>query len=378
MPKIFKHILPILIASTLSAALQSCDGSNDEPSEIAKRTVLVYAIATNSLNGYDDEDIDEMKKAIVAIGKTDCRLLVYRVSYNNTTPTLFEIYNNNGKAATRVLKEYNATTKQSVTTKRMNMVINDAINLAPAHDYGLVLWSHSLGWALTKSSSRLANNRLRNFGEDYGATMPIDSLAIAIPDNTFSFIWADACYMGSIEIAYELKNDTHYYIGSPTETISYGMPYDLNVPCFFKDKPDLKKACANIYDFYNALTGDYRSATICLVDCTKLDAVASACKKIGIADKTIDTSLLQYYNSSNNHFFFDFLQTYKQIATESDYNQLLDAYNQAVIYKAATPKFIGLTINPDNFSGLSTYVMGSSTEQNEHSYKQLKWYKSVY
>lgn len=376
MLKHFTLILSLFIFMSLSVMSQSCSDNKNEPEIISKRTVLVYAIATNSLNGYDDEDIDEMKKAIVSIGDTDCRLLVYRVSYNNAVPKLFEIYNNNGKAATRVLKEYDATTKQSVTTRRMNTVIRDVISLAPANDYGLVLWSHSLGWALTKSAA--TDNRLRNFGEDYGATMPIDSLAYAIPDNTFSFIWADACYMGSIEIAYELKNDTHYFIGSPTETISYGMPYDMNVPCFFSDKPDLKKACANVYDFYNALTGEYRSATICLVDCTKLDAVAAACKKIDIANKNIDTSTLQCYNSSSNRFFFDFLQTYKQIASESDYNQLLKAYNQAVIYKAATPKFIGMAINPDNFSGLSTYVMGSSTTRNEQSYKQLMWYKSIY
>ena len=80
MLKHFTNILSLFIFMSLSVMSQSCSDNKNEPEIISKRTVLVYAIATNSLNGYDDEDIDEMKKAIVSIGDTDCRLLVYRVS----------------------------------------------------------------------------------------------------------------------------------------------------------------------------------------------------------------------------------------------------------------------------------------------------------
>ena len=65
MLKHFTNILSLFIFMSLSVMSQSCSDNKNEPEIISKRTVLVYAIATNSLNGYDDEDIDEMKKAIV-------------------------------------------------------------------------------------------------------------------------------------------------------------------------------------------------------------------------------------------------------------------------------------------------------------------------
>jgi hypothetical protein len=65
--------LVVLLAALL---LQSCGGSEPDGGSnnvtVAKRTVLVYMVATNSLgtNKYDDDDLAEMDKA-VASGATD-------------------------------------------------------------------------------------------------------------------------------------------------------------------------------------------------------------------------------------------------------------------------------------------------------------------
>lgn len=51
-------------------------------------------------------------------------------------------------------------------------------------------------------------------------------LADAMADAGFhtEYILFDACYMSSVEVAYELKDVTHYLIASPTEVLSYGFP----------------------------------------------------------------------------------------------------------------------------------------------------------
>ncbi|MGM9802621.1 MAG: clostripain-related cysteine peptidase [Muribaculaceae bacterium] len=379
--KIANKLSSALLLMAIFIGLWSCSDEPKQQSQTAQRTVLVYILANNSLNGYDLEDIEEMKTALNAIGSTKCRLVIYQVNKDSSTPRLYELKRSGKDAIEEVtLKTYDSTPGQSVTTKRMSQVLNDVKQMAPAADYAMVLWSHSNGWALTKSGEMAEDVVQTGFGDDNGATMPIDSLSQAIPDGMMSFIWADACYLGAIEVAYELRNDTRYFVGSPTETMSQGMPYDLNLPCFFESTPNLTQACVNMYDYYNSMSNEqYRSITICLVDCQKLDAVAQICKQIDPKNKDIDRQTLQYYNSSKNRFLFDFMQTYKQIATSEQYERLQQAYNQAIKYKAATPSFIGLTIDPANYSGLSTYILGSSSDpNNEAAYRNLSWYKYIY
>lgn len=367
-------------ALIIASAMTSCSKSNEPPTpNSCKRTVLVYMIATNNLGSqnFDGLDIAEMERAMAAYTDGDCRLLVYRAVYNDS-PKLYEIKNNgSGASVTEVLKEYPTRLRASVTKSRMSEVFNDALRYAPANDYGLVLWSHSDGWARTLTGTKAA---VRDFGEDSGAKMPIDSLADAIPSHMFSFIYTDACHMGGIEVAYQLRNKTTFFIGSPTETPAYGMPYDENVPCFFEDKADLQQACENTYNSYNRMSGIYKSITISLIDCRKLNGLASVCKEIHTSPKSI-TSLagFQYYNQNAPRFFYDFKQYTDSIAPNAALASQFDAaLSEAVIYKACTSSiFNTLNIGSDKFSGLSTYIMGTSPGSNEEYYLTLDWYKYV-
>lgn len=371
-----RHILAVLLVAVFPLMFNSCGDGGDEPEpeKKATRTILVYMVASNTLDGCDTDDINEMKQAI-SQGANGCRVIVYNINLNSG-PRLMELVQKNGVVTQEVVKEYDNTLGASVTVARMRQVIQDAKTAAPAEDYGFILWSHSTGWAATRSSVSI---RPSDFGDDNGSTMPIPDLARALPENAFSFIYADVCYMGSIEVAYELRKSTRFFVGSPTETLAAGMPYNLTLPYMFKSEADLVGACKATYDYYNAKSGQYQSATVCLIDCSKLEQVASVCKEIAPGEHSVDTSTLQCYNSSANRFYFDFMQYYRMIGTSEQYARLQRAYDECLIYKAATPYFLGsMVIAPENFSGLSTYVLGSSTTQNENAYKRLQWYDKVY
>ena len=43
----------------------------------------------------------------------------------------------------------------------------------------------------------------------------------------------DACYMQSVEVIYQLRDRTDYFIGSPTEIPGPGAPYEAVVPALF-------------------------------------------------------------------------------------------------------------------------------------------------
>lgn len=373
-----KNFIKILFA--ISAALFAVSCNNEIPgtgnTKTVSRTVLVYMIATNSLSVYSNEDITEMMNGMSQIPTNGGSLLLYEVSYD-VPPTLYSITCNNDKYVKQVIKTYSSDVR-STTSARMSEVVNDTRNLAPANSYGLILWSHADGWVKTLEREEISWNTFRplDFGIDYGDKMPITELAKALPDNMFDFIYADACYMGCIEIAYQLRNKTQFYISSPTETMATGMPYDENIPCFFEETANLTKACQNTYDYY-ASRGSY--ATISLVDCSKLEPIAELCNQIhNKTNETVPTtSGLQYYNRNSKPIFFDFLQYTKSLATEQETKELYELTNNAIIYKAATSKFVSLTIDPDNYSGLSTYILGTSPI-NEQYYTTLDWYNMVY
>ena len=89
----------------------------DVPAQPARRTILVYMIATNSLGGNqrDLQDLQEMDQAVTAGALDGCRLLVYRVSPGGDAPSLFEVKLNNRKEVVHeTLLTYAATEGASV------------------------------------------------------------------------------------------------------------------------------------------------------------------------------------------------------------------------------------------------------------------------
>lgn len=369
-----KKLLHIICSVCLILFIVACDNNNNsEPQPKAKRTIAIYMIATNSLSSCDVNDIEEIETYIKQYGTSGCRLLVYWVSKYNA-PQLMEIT----KEKRIIHKSYSDNIK-STTIERMEEVFYDISTTAPADDYGLILWSHASGWASSLTGRSIISSL--DFGEDYGSTMPIDELAKALPDNMFSFIYADACYMSGIEVVYELRNKTKYFIGSATELPADGMDYTNNLKCFFDDNVDLIQCCKNTFNKYNSLSDASRTCTIALTDCSKLDSLATLCKNIhSNENKDVNFYSIQRYKYTSPYLFYDFTQYTKLLATDEQKLALDKLMEEVVPYKAATPYiFNQFAINSENYSGLSSYIFGSSsaTSKNETYYQKLAWYKDV-
>src|SRR5574344_1221483 len=149
--KILLHILFYLICVFSFTLISSCKKENETIKE-CNRTILVYMIATNNLgtSGYDDLDIGEMKDAVGSVDMNDCRLIVYYTSFYSKSPILFELKKENGIVRKETLKTYSNDYK-STSVEKMSQVMQDIKTLSPSKSYGLVLWSHSTGWALSLS-----------------------------------------------------------------------------------------------------------------------------------------------------------------------------------------------------------------------------------
>ena len=89
--------LLVIVSICAFATFTSCDSDEPKPGETTRRTILIYMVATNSLNGYDNYDVEEITKALNSCDITNCRLLLYRVSTSYTEAKLVEMLRRNGK-----------------------------------------------------------------------------------------------------------------------------------------------------------------------------------------------------------------------------------------------------------------------------------------
>ena len=70
--------------------------------------------------------------------------------------------------------------------------------------------------------------------------MDLPDLAEVLSPYRFDYILFDACFMGSVEVLYELRHSARYFIASPAEILADGFPYHLILP-YLIGKLELEK-----------------------------------------------------------------------------------------------------------------------------------------
>ena len=375
------HIRFLFCALAMALTLFSCKKAETEEIVVVKRpkTVLLYMVANNNLSYDAENSISRLQNGYIPAEEGN--LLVYK-HCAGMDPVLLHI--KKGEEGTVVADTaYRFPPRVSATKSALTQALNVTQALFPADSYGLILWSHGTGWIppLASSSSAAQEQRSgsapqRTFGLDGKVELEIRDLAQAIPYK-LSFMLMDACFMGGIETAYEVKDSVDYYIGSPAEILTESFPYHKIMQHIFKSTPDYAAVCKEYYDYYNAKTGSVRSATVALMDCSKLAEVAEVAKRVfdqyGESIASLDLSLLQpYFRGSSSKYFYDLKDLIDAIADASLSAEFAAALERAVPYKASTPYFIELPIR--SFCGVSTYVPGNPADTKlADYYKQYKW-----
>ena len=219
----------------LFSACHPWDHPADDDTQLT-RTVLVYMVAENSLSygNFHEQDLNELLTASGEI-PSKCHLLVY--VDDTDTPRLYLVENGSTSSKPRLLKQWTED-MNSCATETLRQMMEIMTTLLPSKSYGLVFWSHGNAWL--PGSRTAANNRkapaslsaprsepqrtigIDNGGNSFsntGSKMEISELAEVLSDfPKLSFLMFDACFMQTIEVAYELRNVTDYVIASPAET----------------------------------------------------------------------------------------------------------------------------------------------------------------
>lgn len=405
--KYLKSGITTLAVMAMSVPFVGCTDGPNNPKDKSnyKSTLLVYAVATNSLTGNLVSDKNEMLMAAPEIDLDRYNVLVFETQYkyleDNTrvgNVNLLKLVkdNQNNDYIWETVKEYNDGVA-SLNPQRMTEVINYVTNTFPSDKYGLVLWSHSTGAQPDLTSTAIAAASevstsitetlpsLSWFGQDLSVAddeykyMNIDVLANVLPDHLFDYIWFDSCYMSNIESIYQLRNKCNYYVGYPTEVLDSGLPYQYVLPYMNGDKEDLVIAAKAFYDYYSTSFG-----TVGVVDMNGIEALADFCKSVFGYTSVPSSSLVKFSRFSTGPFY-DLGDYVKAMAsengspiTESEWNEVLD---KCVLYKATTDGgLLRLYLNPETYSGISTHLYSFDGDDSdaERYYKSLDWFKAVF
>lgn len=378
----------ILIFALISiAALTSCKSDDIPPIDSNPRTILVYMAACNTLGyyGYDNADLGEMRKAVAAGALQGGRLLVYHTDHQGNA-ILFELTAQGDVS----IKSYGDDGLSSVHGTRMLNVIEDARLAAPSRQFGIVLWSHGLGWLQTgindpdypvaRAESADAM-RPCSWGEEKGSTMNITTLAQVLDRVHPDFVYFDCCYMANVEVAYQLRNSTPWIVGSATELLAEGMPYHLTLPYLFRpDNADLEGAASATFQYISKKTDpEDRTCTMSVIRTAGLAELADAARAVHAASPSLypTTYTPQAFMVDRVCYFFD-LDHYMQALCDAAANgeALRTRWNLAlastVTYADATP-YIWNTKPIDHHCGLSTYILYDADQAEVKNYKSLDW-----
>ncbi|MDR1330554.1 MAG: hypothetical protein LBK07_00430 [Tannerella sp.] len=372
------------VAACLLALLAGLSGCSMERrvDTVSPRTVLVYMVASN-LDYAMTRNIEEMIEAASEGGLNGGNLIVF-YSGSQSEAELFEIRRGTGGAAVRRhIRDY--TDMSAVSHETMRQVIREVVDMYPARSYGMILSSHATSWLPADYGNA---PRQRSFGEENGRRMEIYELAAALPDGLFEFLIFDACSMASIECVYELRNKADYIMASPSEILSYGIPYKTVLPCLFTATADLEGAARNFYFFYRDY--QYPYGNISVVRTEALEELAQITREIatasrmgaGYSEPLPNWQLLSFWKSSPTKLF-DFghvicSQTTSYVQRSrfkaSIERAVMTCYSTEEIYcsdnAAPVPVF--------HFSGLSFYPLQTQLSELNEWYRRLEWYRAVY
>lgn len=387
----------------------------DVPVTPVGQTVFMFFPWSNSLLSDFRRTVEDMQTVVAQRSMKDERIMVFMAT-SEREAVLFELKKQNGRCLTDTLRRYSDrpfTSRQWLTS-----LFSEVMTLAPASRYGMVVGCHGLAWVpvqgqrnarkrlgsqerIDEEDNLYKEERIDKEGEPndlmhfevqgpvttrfIGGTYPetqieTTDLADAMADAGFhtEYILFDACYMSSVEVAYELKDVTHYLIASPTEVLSYGFPY-ITMGKHLLGTPNYKGIVDSFISFYSSYNLPY--GTVAVTDCTQLDALAAIAQQINAAAaEQLVPNGVQIMDGYSPTLFYDLghLMSLKDAGTVLT-AAFAEQLEKTVPYKGHTGQYFttlkDAPVDIKHYSGLNT-SQGSLNHMADRL-SETAWYKAT-
>lgn len=414
--------LLIMMALTLSCAKDSYyeidsgskEGTPYTPkssgriSTVGNRNVMIMVSGgKNSLAGFLKSDINDLIYGDPKNGKDsfipgdypsdNVLMVLYRNGYSSSASAPTYLYrvskDKRGVIVLDTLKQWQGVDAQifgNTVLKEALILIKERI---PAKGYGLVVSSHGTGYLPDgyyadageeyERTHSVKSRALRSLGQDMdpegNVEMELKRLRESIPYH-MDYILMDACFMGGVETAYELKDKTDLIGFSQTEILAEGFDYFTITTRLLKDEPSPLLVCEDYFNQYKDLKPSAGTgATISLVRTGGLDNLAQVCKELFQKYRTeiseVDANKVQRYWRNNlsdgkdRPYFYDLKDILaKSGVSEEDMAVFDTALASVVMYEAHTDVFMN-NINLTNCCGLSMFIPNMGNDGLKNFYR---------
>lgn len=348
--------------------------------------ILFYTIGhNNGLSGNIAQNLNEILEGELPSIESSEHVVLFLQHSDNSAPRLLRLgIDHSGKNISRAvsLEEMSGWDSNSVSssTDSLAHVLNYISRQFQARRNYLVLSSHGSGWmpAGAYDPSDVYTFIENTFGQDLHKDgnkvyeMGVRLLAQRLPMH-FDAIIFDACLMAGVEVAYELKDKCDYIGFSPTEIMSHGMYYQTM--CKHLLNNNVVSVAKDYMNYYRNRSGS-RCGCYTIVDCSRLEALAQACKAIFAAHRSdldnIQPDQVQGYFRNDKHWYYDLKDVIENIGVdEEELRAFNDALDKAVLFTDHTDTFLGLRL--ERCCGLSTYLSIQGTFTLDAYYKLYQW-----
>jgi hypothetical protein len=349
-----------------------------------KWTILVFMNGANDLQQYSVLNMNQME---TVASNPDVRFVVQWKqfpaqfiggTFNGTRRYLAKSDFSNNINST-LLQDMGTSVDMGSTQTLHDFITWGKANF-PADHYCLIVWNHGNGWR--RSLSNIDLTRAVSYDDEKGTSIQIWDLNQALGSEHFDMISWDASLMQMAEIAYEIKDNTDYVIGSEESPPAEGLPYDL-VFAPFRDNPTNtpKNLSKSFVDGMLAVPS-YASKRITqsVIDTSKLPALASAISTFGTELKNNSASLTsaiqtarvnsQAYSPTSVRVYRDLKDICSHIESSTSISSVLTAsanvraaVDNAIVWEGHNSNSANSTGISIDFSAGSTFASSSSDYQ---------------
>jgi hypothetical protein len=291
---------------------------------------MVYLAADNDLEAFAQPDINEMKSALPAIYNS-AHIIVLKDLRGDRNTHLLKITSGAEEELSSSLlgvsSEFDCELDMSYSST-LDKFVTFCKTYFPSTYTALIIWNHGGGWRSTNSLaarsakprlslSQVARNSTSRSVSTFSLTnikptstnrapfkdccydetsnidyLPTHYLSSALASKNLTVIGFDACLMGMVEVAYELKDCASYMIASEETIPGNGWNYTtlLNNLNSYVSKTPLN-FCQSAVNAYQTEYSGTSGATLSATDLSKVSALVTALNSFSTALASVVTNL---------------------------------------------------------------------------------------
>lgn len=406
--------LPLMLILAAGCGGGGGGGGTTAPPQPVQWTVLVYMNAANDLAPDSTFNIEQMQQAagnsqVKIVVQWKQSVAVYSGSTFDGTRRYLIQPGSSTTVQSKLLQDLGTTTDMGIPETLNNFIAWGKANY-PAQRYALVLWDHGNGW---RPKSRPKTIRLQtpekqrpafSYDDETGNAIQIWQLPQALGSQHLDMVVWDCSLMQMAEVAYELRSNTQYVVGSEESPPGTGFPYNSVLANFQNAPGNSTLALAESWvTAMNAVPG-YHQYPIeeSVVDTGKLTTLAASGGPIDLFAKalmaglpgdlgistTIRTEGKSYLSTLNPpRYFFDLgdlAKLYGSLSTDAAIQtaaaNVLASLPSSVVFEEHNANSTGSEGLSIDFSPASAFIP-SESEYNELAFGQAnswgKWLQSA-